>query len=135
MLELFCQVIYTRWSLIDRGKYRRQIATFSLTLSLYTSFIIRIGDPDLKEAVMSVLYAEPRTNNLKELAQVCILPSSSFITDIVIVSLLLLLGPRRICFLIWEKICHGRYWQFIRLGTSKGKTMTSASYDITHICA
>jgi hypothetical protein len=30
----------------------------------------RIGDPDLKEAIMSILYAEPRTNNLKELAQV-----------------------------------------------------------------
>lgn len=30
----------------------------------------RIGDPDLKEAIMSILYAEPRTNNLKELVQV-----------------------------------------------------------------
>ena len=31
---------------------------------------IRISDPNLKEAVMSILYAEPRTNNIKELKMV-----------------------------------------------------------------
>ena len=38
---------------------------------LFKYFVeIRISDPNLKEAVMSILYAEPRTNNIKELKMV-----------------------------------------------------------------